>query len=134
MKDKDENHFSLPFLCGGCDRAFLAKCYTDYQAVASYKVNKDGQLQPENYMKAVNVYMNKHLPPLDVHPLQAIRLMLLEKYYQLGEKWCKPGTHLLQYCFSDTGFRQCSLWVSVLFSAVCYVSLLFLLFTNLFCL
>jgi hypothetical protein len=91
MKDKDENHFSLPFLCGGCDRAFLAKCYADYQAVASYKVNKDGQLQPDNYMKAVNVYINKHLPPLDVHPLQAIRFMLLEKYYQLGEKWCKPG-------------------------------------------
>jgi hypothetical protein len=95
MKDKDENHFSLPFLCGGCDRAFLAKCYMDYQAVASYKWHKDGQLQPDNFMKAVNVYVNKHLPPLDVHPIQAIRFMLLEKYYQLGEKWCKPGVFCL---------------------------------------
>ena len=58
--------------------------------MASYKVNKDGQLQPDNYMNAVRVYVNKHLPPLDVHPLQAIH-MLLEKYFQLGEKWCKPG-------------------------------------------
>jgi hypothetical protein len=91
MKDKDENPFSLPLLCGGCDRAFLAKCYTDYQAVASYKVSKDGQLHPETYMRAVNVYINKHLPPLDVHPIQAIRFMLLEKYFQLSEKWCKPG-------------------------------------------
>jgi hypothetical protein len=96
----------------------LAKCYTDYQAVASFKVNKDGQLQPENYMKAVNVYMIKHLPPLNVHPLQAIRLMLLEKNYQLGEKFFRPGTHthMLQYYNSDTAFRQCSLWVSVFFS------------------
>jgi hypothetical protein len=91
MKDKDENHFSLPFLCGGCDRAFLAKCYTDDQAVASYKVSKDGQLHPETYMRAVNVYINKHLPPLDVHPIQAIRFILLENYFQLSEKWCKPG-------------------------------------------
>jgi hypothetical protein len=93
MKDKDEPHFTLPFAVGGCSREFLLKCLADYQVVASYKYNKDGQLQPENYMRAVNIYINKHLSPLDVHPLQAIRLMLLERYYQLGEKWCKPGTY-----------------------------------------
>jgi hypothetical protein len=42
MQDKDENHLFLPFLCGGCDRTFLAKSYEDHKAVAALKVNKDG--------------------------------------------------------------------------------------------
>lgn len=91
MKDKDEAHFTLPFLVGGCDREFLLKCLQDYQTVASFRVNKEGQLQPDTFMRAVTMFTNKHLSPLDVHPIQAIRLMLLEGYYQLGERWCKPG-------------------------------------------
>jgi hypothetical protein len=94
MKDKSEPHFSLLFMCGGTDRAFLEKCLQDYQVVASWRYNKDGQLQPESFMKAVVTYTNKHLAPLDIHPLQSLRLMLLEKHYQLGEKWCKPGMTL----------------------------------------
>lgn len=94
MKDKDENHFSLPFLVGGCTREFLLKCFHDYQLVSSFKYNKDGQLQPENFMRAVVLFINKFLGGLDIHPLQALRIMLLEKYYQLGEKWCKPGARL----------------------------------------
>jgi hypothetical protein len=27
MKDKDEAHFSLPFLVGGCNREFVLKCF-----------------------------------------------------------------------------------------------------------
>jgi hypothetical protein len=95
MKDKHEAHFTLPFLCGGCDRAFLEKCLQEYQVVSSFRVNKDGQLQPDNFTRAVLMYGNKHLSPLDIHPLQALRLMLLEKYNQLGEKWCKPGVLLI---------------------------------------
>jgi hypothetical protein len=93
MKDKCEPHFSLPFMVGGCDRAFLERCLQDYQAVASYNFNKDRQLQTDSFMKAVTIYINKHLSPLHIHPIQAVRLMLLEKYYPLGEKWCKPGAH-----------------------------------------
>jgi hypothetical protein len=94
MKDKSEPHFSLPFTVGGCDRAFLEDCLRDYEVVASYKYNKDGQLQPDLIMKYVTAYVLRHLSPLDIHPIQAVRLMLLEKYFQLGEKWCKPGAQL----------------------------------------
>jgi hypothetical protein len=45
-------------------------------------------------MKCVTAYVLRHLSPLDIHPIQAVRLMLLEKYFQLGEKWCKPGAQL----------------------------------------
>lgn len=93
MKDKQEPHFSLLFMCGGTDRAFLERCLQDYQTVASRRYNKYGQLQPDNFMKAVATYTNKHLTPLDIHPLITLRLMLLEKHYQLGETWCKPGVN-----------------------------------------
>jgi hypothetical protein len=43
---------------------------------------------------AVILFINKHCAPLDLHPLQALRLLLLERKHQLGEKWCKPGTVL----------------------------------------
>ena len=98
MKDKHETHFCLPVMAGGIDRAFLEKCYTEYQVVASFKYNKEGQLAPDTYMKAVVMFVNKHLLPLDVHPIQALRFMLLEKHYQLSEKWCKPGVKFSNVC------------------------------------
>jgi hypothetical protein len=128
MKDKSEPHFSLPFMVGGCDRAFLERCLQDYQVVASFKYNKDGQLQPDSFMKAVTIYINKHLSPLDIHPIQAVRLMLLEKYYQLGEKWCKPGalaifSHRSRSCF---GF---AVWFCLLNCQVCHFPAIFLPFS-----
>lgn len=119
MKDKDDNHFSLPFDCGGCDGAFLAKCYLDYQAVASYKRHKDGQLQPDNFMKAVTTNINKHLPPFDVHPLQALRIMLLEKYYQLGEKWCKPGVCFHTTCSYQVRYKDTKIIITNMHSSPC---------------
>lgn len=101
MKDKHEPHFQLTVLAGGFD-AFLETCFTEYQVVASYKYNKDGQLAPDPFMMQVVMYINKHLLPRDVHPIQAIRLMLLEEHYQMSEKWCKAGMFLL--CTRDHAY------------------------------
>jgi hypothetical protein len=99
MKDKLEPHFSLPFTVGGCDRTFLEQCFQDYQVVASYKYNKDGQLLPDSFMKHVTTWVLKHMSPLDIHPIQAVRIMLLEGYWQLSEKWCKPGAITSTSCY-----------------------------------
>jgi hypothetical protein len=104
MKDKDELHFTLPFAVGGCTREFLLECLADYQVMACYIVTKDAQLQPDNFMRAVIEWLIRHAAPLDLHPLQVIRLLLLEKHYHLGEKWCTAGASLFssrkRVCYS----------------------------------
>jgi hypothetical protein len=60
-------------------------------------------------MKYVTAYVLKHLSPLDIHPIQAVRLMLLEKYFQLGEKWCKPDAQLQSFWFLLAFSMACSL-------------------------
>jgi hypothetical protein len=78
-------------MCGGCNLTFLHQCLDDYQAVSWWKWRPQGALQPDNYMTHVMTFERKHLTPLDIHPVQVIRLMLLEGFYIMGEKWCKPG-------------------------------------------
>jgi hypothetical protein len=95
MKDKGQEHWKLPFMCGGCNLTFLHHCLDDYQAVSSWKWKPQGALQPDNFMMHVINFERKHLTPLDIHPVQGIRLMLLDGYFTMGEKWCKPGTSSL---------------------------------------
>jgi hypothetical protein len=95
MKDKGQEHWKLSFLCGGCNLTFLHQCLDDYQAVSLWKWKPQGALQPDNFMMHVITFERKHLTPLDIHPVQVIRLMLLDGYFIMGEKWCKPGMSCL---------------------------------------
>jgi hypothetical protein len=91
MKDSGCDHFKLPFMCGGCDLEFLHRCLNDYQAVALWKWNRNGSLQPDNFLQHLVTFERKNLSPLDVHPVQVLRLMLMDGFFHLGEKWAKPG-------------------------------------------
>jgi hypothetical protein len=90
MKDSGQDHHSLPFMCGGCDFAFLNRCLNDYQAVSLWKWRREGALNPDTYMQHVITFERKHLTPLDLHPAQVLRIMLLDGYYHFGERWGKP--------------------------------------------
>jgi hypothetical protein len=90
MKDSGCDHHSLPFMCGGCDIAFLNSCLNDYQAVSLWKWRREGALNPDTFMQHVITFDRKHLTPLDLHPAQIIRIMLVDEYYHFGERWGKP--------------------------------------------
>jgi hypothetical protein len=99
MKDSGCDHHTLPFMCGGCDIAFLNRCLNDYQAVSLWKWRREGALNPDTFMQHVITFDRKHLTPLDLHPVQVIRIMLIDGYYHFGERWGKPvgKLHLLTY-------------------------------------
>jgi hypothetical protein len=90
MKDSGCDHHSLPFMCGGCDIAFLNRCLNDYQAVSLWKWRREGALNPDTFMQHVITFERKHLTPLDLHPVQVLRIMLLDGYYHFGERWGRP--------------------------------------------
>jgi hypothetical protein len=61
MKDSGCDHHSLPFMCGGCDFAFLTRCLNDYQAVSKWKWRREGALNPDTYMQHLVTFERKHL-------------------------------------------------------------------------
>ena len=91
MKDTQVDHHHLHFLCEGCDVPFLLRCLKEYQAVSIWRWCREAALNPDNYYQHVVTYERKHLTPLDIHPIQVIRVMLLEGFWIVGEKWAKPG-------------------------------------------
>jgi hypothetical protein len=91
MKDKGQEHWKLPFICGACNLTFLHQCLDDYQAVSLWKWKPQGALQPDKFMMHDITFERKHLKPLDIHPVQVVRLMLLDGFFIIGEKWCKLG-------------------------------------------
>jgi hypothetical protein len=90
MKDSGCDHHTMPFICGGCDFAFLTRCLNDYQAVSKWKWRREGALNPDTYMQHLVTFDRKHLTPLDLHPIQVFRIMLVDGFFQLGERWAKP--------------------------------------------
>jgi hypothetical protein len=108
MKDSGCDHHSLPFMCGGCDVAFLNHCLNDYQAVSLWKWRREGALNPDTFMQHVITFDRKHLTPLDLHPVQVLRIMLIEGYYHFGERWAKPvGATHLHFCTAATDTFLC---------------------------
>lgn len=67
---------------------------SDYQAVAAWKWLKEGQLNPTSFMKPVTSFARKHLTPLDAHPIQTLRFMRIDGFWQLSEAFCQPGVFL----------------------------------------
>jgi hypothetical protein len=90
MKDSGCDHHSLPYMCSGCDIAFLNCCLDDYQAVSLCKLRREGALNPDTFMQHVITFDRKQLTPLDVHPVQVLRIMLNDGCYYFGERWGIP--------------------------------------------
>jgi hypothetical protein len=90
MKDSGCDHHSLPFMCDGCDITFLNRCLNDYQAVSLWKWTRERALKPDKFMQHVITVDRKHITPLDLHPVQVLRITLIDGYYRFGERWSKP--------------------------------------------
>jgi hypothetical protein len=54
-------------------------------------------LTPDNIAERMVMYTQKHFGNLPLHPMQAIRLMILSGHFVLSPKWTSPGNsiHLL---------------------------------------
>jgi hypothetical protein len=94
MKDAQADHHKLHFLCGGCDVAFLLRCLNEYQAVSTWRWRREGALNPDTFYQHLVTFERKHLTPLDIHWIQVVRVMLLDGFWLIGEKWAKPGARL----------------------------------------